>query len=149
VFPAIIISTQQSIPRTSAMAPSPRKCAPPNAFTQTWDETDADFLDPTSLPIARLPRGWERKQETKVTEKGKQKKVWRRYTTRSREAEGAPEDVEEEMHDSRARAVKKLQRMSPGAMEKSASMRHGTQRAFKATRWDRRRSVLPSKRPVL
>jgi len=130
------------------MAPSPRKTAPPNAFAQTWDETDAAFLDPTSLPIARLPRGWERKQETKINAEGKQKKLWRRYTTRPREVEATPEDDEDEVQDSRTRAVKKLQRMSPGAMEKSASMRHGTQRTFKATRWDRRRSVLPSRRPV-
>ncbi|KAF2690149.1 hypothetical protein K458DRAFT_399526 [Lentithecium fluviatile CBS 122367] len=127
------------------MAPSPRKPTP-SPFKQTWDETDAAFLDPTSLPIARLPRGWERKQETKVTTKGKQKKVWRRYTTRSRASDASPEDDDEEEHDSRARAVKKLQRMSPEAMEKSASMRHGRQRAFKATRWDRRKSVLPRKR---
>jgi hypothetical protein len=132
-----------------AMAPSPRKTAPSNAFTQTWDETDAAFLDPTSLPIARMPRGWERKQDTKVTAQGKQKRVWRRYTTRSRGVETPEEDEDEEQHDSRARAVKKLQRMSPGAMEQSASTRQGTQRAFKATRWDRRRSVLPSRQHAL
>lgn len=129
------------------MASPSRESAPRAGFTQTWNDTDAAFLDPTSLPIARLPRGWERKQETKTTSKGKQKKVWRRYTTRSQAMDGVnsadEEDEQEEENDSRARAVKKLQRMSPGAIEKSTRTRRGAKRAFKATRWDRRKSVLP------
>jgi hypothetical protein len=124
------------------MSPSTRTTAP--AFAQTWSETDAAFLDPTSLPISKLPRPWDRKQETKLTVNGKQKKIWRRYTTRSGTSQVAPEEEEEEdVRDSRSRAVKKLQRMSPEAMEKSAKQ-HGNKNVFKATRWDRRKSVLPS-----
>jgi muconolactone delta-isomerase len=126
------------------MASSPPKSALSNAFKQTWDKVDAAFLDPTSLPIARQPRAWERKQETTLTTQGKQKKVWRRYTTRMR-ADATPEDDEEEVHDSRSRAVKKQQRMSPRAMNNLTSLRGGNTRAFKATRWDRRKSVLPSR----
>jgi hypothetical protein len=126
------------------MAPSPRKSTR-STFNSIWHETDATFLDPTSLPLSKAPRAWERKTQVTVSRDGKQKKVFRRYTTRSRaaDAQNVEEDDEEE-HDSRSRAVKKLQRMSPDAMEKNATMTKGKRRAFKATRWDRRKSVLPS-----
>lgn len=124
------------------MVPSPRKRASRQAFDQTWDVTDAAFFDPDTLPVARIPRGWERRQETKRTEEGKEKKIWRRFNLRSR-ASDANEVEPEEEHDARSRPVKKLQQMSPKAMEKSDSRRHGRQRAFQATRWDRRKSVLP------
>ncbi|KAF1952485.1 hypothetical protein CC80DRAFT_596576 [Byssothecium circinans] len=122
------------------MAPSPR--AP--AFDQTWTETDTAFLDPASLPIAKVPRAWDRKHEKKLSASGKEKSVWRRYSTRSRPADVAPE--EEEEHDARARPVKKMQRMSPAAMEKSSKLRLGKKTTYKTTRWDRRKSVLPRKR---
>lgn len=124
------------------MAPSPRKTTAP-AFKHTWDATDSSFLDPTALSIAKAPRAWDRKQETK-TVGGKQKKVWRRYTTRSRTANVAPEEDDHEDHDARSRPVKKLQRMSPQAIEKSTKLQWPRAHAFKATRWDRRKSVLPS-----
>ena len=68
---------------------------------------------------------------------------------RSRGANTPDDDNEEEEHDSRSRAVKKLQRLSPKAMEKTTSRPDGKKRAFKATRWDRRKSVLPSKKPFV
>lgn len=123
---------------------SPRKRAP--AFAQTWNEDDAAFLDPSSLPIAKLPRAWDRKPEVKVSENGKQKKVWRTYATKTRSA-GATADADEEEGDSRSRAVKRQQRMSPKAMEKATKSRNGKTRAFKGTRYDRRKSVLPSRKP--
>lgn len=128
------------------MAPSPRKTTAP-AFKHTWDATDSSFLDPTALSIAKAPRAWDRKQETK-TVGGKQKKVWRRYTTRSRTANVAPEEDDHEDHDARSRPVKKLQRMSPQAIEKSTKLQWPRVHAFKATRWDRRKSVLPSMLPL-
>lgn len=124
------------------MAPSPHKTAPRH-FEQTWDGTDAAFLDAAFLPIAKAPRAWDRKPETKTNGDGKQKKIWRRYPTRSRTAATAPND-DDEVHDARIRAVKKLQHMSPKAMEKSVAVPHGKKRAFRATRWDRRKSLLPS-----
>jgi hypothetical protein len=108
------------------MVPSPRKRATRASFNQTWDGTDAATLDPSSLPIARIPRGWERRQETTKTS-------------------DAADEVDEEEHDARSRAVKKQQHMSPKAMEKSAAKSNGKKRTFKATRWDRRKSVLPSR----
>ncbi|KAF1912694.1 hypothetical protein BDU57DRAFT_598120 [Ampelomyces quisqualis] len=126
------------------MAASPRKRATRASFNQTWDDTDAALLDPSSLPVARLPRAWERKQETKRTHQGREKKIWRRFNLRSR-ASDATEEVEEE-HDARSRAVKKQQQMSPNAMEKRLTKNNAKQRAFKATRWDRRKSVLPRKK---
>jgi hypothetical protein len=126
------------------MAPSPRKRVTRASFRQTWDDSDAALLDPSSLPVARIPRGWERKQETKKTEAGREKKIWRRFNLKSRAAD-ASEEEEEEEHDARTRAVKKQQRMSPKAMEKTSSKLNGKKRVFKATRWDRRKSVLPSK----
>jgi hypothetical protein len=126
------------------MVPSPRKRATRASFNQTWDGTDAAVLDPGSLPIARIPRGWERKQETTKTEEGREKKIWRRFNLRSR-ASDAVEELDDEEHDARSRAVKKQQHMSPKAMEMTAARSNGKKRTFKATRWDRRKSVLPSR----
>jgi hypothetical protein len=113
------------------MVPSPRGRAQRASFDQTWDDTDAAFLDPDALPVARIPRAWERKQEVKRTEEGKDKTIWRRFNFRSRAA-----DTTE---------VKRQQHMSPEAMEKTTGKLNGKKRAFKATRWDRRKSALPSK----
>ncbi|KAF2830878.1 hypothetical protein CC86DRAFT_168403 [Ophiobolus disseminans] len=127
------------------MVPSPRKRAPRPTFDQTWNETDTASLDPSSLPITRVPRAWERKQEIKRTEEGREKKIWRRFNLRSR-ATDTTEEQDEEEHDARARPVKKLQHLSPKAMEKTAAKFNGKKRTFKATRWDRRKSVLPRKK---
>ena len=121
-------------------ATTPRKDAP--TFEQKWDQTDAASLDPTSLPIQRLPRAWERKQEVRKVANGKKKEIWRRHGTRSRTSNTTPDEDPES--DGRARPVKRQQRLSPKAAEKSATTRFGKVRAFKATRWDRRKSVLPS-----
>jgi hypothetical protein len=125
------------------MAPSPRKRATAAAFNQTWDDSDAAFLDTGSLPLAKIPRGWERKQEKKKLAEGKERSIWRRFNFLSRNTAPAEEDESEDESDALSRAVKRQQRMSPKAMEKS----NGSKRSFKATRWDRRKSVLPSRRP--
>jgi hypothetical protein len=117
---------------------------PRASFNQTWDDTDAALLDPSALPVARIPRGWERKQETKKSGEDREKKIWRRFNLRSRASDAADEQSDEE-HDARSRAVKKQQHMSPKAMEKTTQRLNGRKRAFKATRWDRRKSVLPSR----
>ncbi|KAI4617138.1 uncharacterized protein J4E87_008378 [Alternaria ethzedia] len=126
---------------------TPRKRAAPTAtFDNTWNETNAAFLDPNALPVSKIPRGWERKQEVKRVGEGKEKKIWRRFNLRSR-ADDTPQEAEdEEERDARSRPVKRRQHMSPKAMEKSTSKLGGKKRAFKATRWDRRKSVLPRKR---
>lgn len=133
-----------------AMAPSPRKRQssprkrlPPTPFSQTWHETDTARLDPNALPVARIPRGWERKREVKQVSEGKAKSIWRRFNLRSSIAAGQEEDeTEEEDHDAQSRAVKRQQRISPKAMEKI----RGNKRAFKGTRWESRKSVLPRTR---
>ncbi|KAJ4339408.1 hypothetical protein N0V95_007786 [Ascochyta clinopodiicola] len=125
--------------------PSPRKRLPPAPFSQTWHETDAAHLDPNALPVARIPRGWERKRQVKQVGDGKEKSIWRRFSLRSSIAEAVDQDETEEdehEHDAQSRAVKRRQRLSPKAMEKM----QGNKRAFKGTRWDRRKSVLPRKR---
>jgi hypothetical protein len=124
---------------------TPRKrAAPTTTFNNTWNETDAAFLDPNALPVTKIPRGWERKKEVKRVGEGKEKKIWRRFNLRSR-ADNAPQEAdEEEEHDARSRPVKRRQHMSPKAMEKSTSRLGVKKRTFKATRWDRRKSVLPS-----
>lgn len=118
---------------------SPRKRLPPAPFNQTWHETDTAHLDPSALPVARVPRGWERKREVKRVAEGKEKSIWRRFNLRSSTANAAEDETEEEDHDARSRAVKRRQRLSPKAMEKM----RGNKRAFQGTRWDRRKSVLP------
>ncbi|PSN73756.1 hypothetical protein BS50DRAFT_607268 [Corynespora cassiicola Philippines] len=129
------------------MAPTPRKSAR-QAFNHTWHETDAALLDLTSLPVCKAPRAWERRPETKKSTNGKQMRVWRRYGLRSGPANTSAVDEDDEEHDSRSRPVKKLQRMSPKAMGVPTPLRHGKARAFKTTRWDRRKSTLPRKKSV-
>ncbi|KAF2465480.1 uncharacterized protein BDR25DRAFT_306619 [Lindgomyces ingoldianus] len=127
------------------MVTSPPQTAVP-AFSQTWHETDTAFLDPTALPVAKIPRAWERKQETKISRDGKHKKVWRRYTLRSQPASTASADEDEVEEGSvHNRAVKKL-RVRLEGIEQVPAKSKGKQRTFKNTRWDRRKSVLPRKR---
>jgi hypothetical protein len=126
----------------AAMAPSPRKRAAAAAFNQTWDDSDAAFLDTGSLPLGKIPRGWERKQDKKKLAEGKERSIWRRFNFLSRNTAPADEDESEEESDTLSRAVKRQQRMSPKAMEKS----NGSKRSFKATRWDRTKGALPSRR---
>lgn len=136
------------------MVPSPRKrAAPTTTFNSTWNATDAAFLDPNALPLAKIPRAWERKQEVKRVGQGKEKRIWRRFNLRSHAhntaqdaaaADNSDDDDDHDEQDARSRAVKRRQHMSPKAMEKTASKLNGKKRAFKATRWDRRKSVLPS-----
>lgn len=136
------------------MVPSPRKrAAPTTTFNSTWNAADAAFLDPNALPLAKIPRAWERKQEVKRVGQGKEKRIWRRFNLRSHAhntpqdaaaADNSDDDDDRDEQDARSRAVKRRQHMSPKAMEKTASKLNGKKRAFKATRWDRRKSVLPS-----
>ncbi|KAL1801578.1 hypothetical protein ACET3X_001920 [Alternaria dauci] len=122
-----------------------QRATPAKTFDNTWNETDAAFLTPSALPVSKIPRGWERRQEVKRVGQGKEKKIWRRFNLRSRADDTPQESEDDEEQDARSRPVKRLQQMSPKAMEKSTSGL-GKKRAFKATRWDRRKSVLPRKR---
>ncbi|USP81373.1 uncharacterized protein yc1106_08647 [Curvularia clavata] len=135
------------------MAPSPRKCSAPTAtttlFNTTWHDADAASFDPSTLPLAKIPRAWERKQEVKKIGQGKEKKIWRRFGLRSRADDTADDEVDEEEQDARSRPFKRRQQMSPKAMEKTTTRPDSKKRAFKATRWDRRKSVLPRKRTAL
>src|SRR4051812_2148698 len=125
------------------MAPSPRKPTP-STFDRTWHETDTAFLHPTSLPISKVPRAWERKQETSSTRDGKQRKIWRRYTLRSQlEQTVSMDEAEIKEENSQARAIKKL-RVRPDQFTEITTISDNKGRAFKATRWDRRKSALPS-----
>jgi hypothetical protein len=146
------ILNQQLFSVSGAMVPSPRKrlASPrkrlppsptptptPTPFTQTWHETDTAHLDPSALPVARIPRGWERKREVKQVSDGKAKSIWRRVSLRSSNVQ--EDEMEEEDHEAQSRAVKRRQRMSPKAMEKM----RGKKRGFQGTQWDRSKSVLP------
>ncbi|KAH6633602.1 hypothetical protein C7974DRAFT_175130 [Boeremia exigua] len=123
---------------------SPRKRLPPTPFNQTWHEADAAHLDPSALPVARIPRGWERKREVKQGSEGKAKSIWRRIDLRSSIAGAQQDETEEEERDALSRAVKRRQKMSPKAMEKM----QGNKRAFQGTRWETRKNVLPRKRSL-
>jgi hypothetical protein len=138
----IVFATMAPSPRKRLL--SPRKRLPPTPFNQTWHETDTAHLDPNALPVARIPRGWERKREIKQIGEGKEKSIWRRFNLRSSLTNATEEESDEEQDDARSRAVKRRQRMSPKAMEKM----QGNKRAFKGTRWDRRKSVLPRTPPT-
>lgn len=130
------------------MAPSPRKAAP--AFDSTWHETDVTFLNPTSLPLPKIPRAWERMPKLPFARDGKYKKVWRRYELRSQpmgqQSKLSSSEEEQEGSKSPARAVKKL-RLKRGELGESAPIWETKKPAFTATRWEWRKSVLPRKKP--
>ncbi|OSS50797.1 hypothetical protein B5807_04701 [Epicoccum nigrum] len=128
------------VPSPRKRLASPRKRLPPTPFTQTWHETDTAHLDPSALPVARIPRGWERKREVKQVSDGKAKSIWRRIGLRTSTVQD--DGTEEEDHEAQSRAVKRRQRMSPKAMEKM----RGKKRGFQGTQWDRSKSALPRKR---
>lgn len=119
------------------MAPSPRKRAP--ALSASWTSTDATPFDPSSLPVSRHPRAWERRPQV-ILRDGKEKKVWRTYATRS-STSNIPTKEEE---DERIRAVKRQQKIRPADMEGMAGTPRSKKRAFKGTRFESRKSVLPS-----
>lgn len=130
------------------MTPSPRKAAP--AFDSTWHETDVIFLNPTSLPLPKIPRAWERMPKLPFARDGKYKKVWRRYELRSQpigqQSKPSPSEEEQEGSKSPARVVKKL-RLKRGESGESAPIWEAKKPAFTATRWEWRKSVLPRKKP--
>ena len=78
---------------------------------------------------------------------GKYKKVWRRYELRSQlmgqQSKPSPSEEEQEGSKSPARAVKKL-RLKRGESGESAPIWEAEKPAFAATRWEWRKSVLPS-----
>ncbi|KAF2267544.1 hypothetical protein CC78DRAFT_566032 [Lojkania enalia] len=131
------------------MASSPRKTAP-STFNQTWHETDTAVLDPTSLPLPKAPRAWDRKVEKTLSRDGREKKVWRRYALRSQPANTTSAENEDDPQegDSRNRAVKKLRVRSDETVEAAPTVKD-KQRAFRGTRWDRRKSMLPRKKTML
>jgi len=137
------------------MVPSPRSTrhpSPPSAaFTQTWDPRDAVAFDPRALPVSKIPRGWERRPHVTKAAQGKEKTIWRRHSLRPHAHLPPPmhnDEPEPGEQNTPARAVKRRQQLSPCAMDKTVAVRNGTQRAFKATRWDHRKSVLPSAFPA-
>ncbi|OCK80371.1 hypothetical protein K432DRAFT_425789 [Lepidopterella palustris CBS 459.81] len=132
------------------MAPSPHKPAP--TFIQTWDETDAAFLKPANLPLQKIPRAWDRKPQAPFVRDGRIKKVWRRHELRSQpmgKQAQATSSGEEGREGSRSptRAVKKM-RLKHGEFYETTPILGNQKPAFTATRWDRRKSVLPRKIPV-
>lgn len=130
------------------MTPPPQKAAP--AFDSTWHETDVIFLNPTSLPLPKIPRAWERMPKLPFARDGKYKKVWRRYELRSQpigqQSKPSPSEEEQEGSKSPARAVKKL-RLKRGESGESTPIWEAKKPAFTATRWEWRKSVLPRKKP--
>ncbi|KAF2200425.1 hypothetical protein GQ43DRAFT_464008 [Delitschia confertaspora ATCC 74209] len=125
------------------MASSPRKRVR-STFDQTWQETDAAFLDPSSLPIPKLPRAWERKPETTTTRDGKQRKIYRRIGTRSQSDNTNNSSMEEVEDVGSGRAVKKLRVRSNDTSDEVPSVK-AKARSSRATRYDRRQSALPRK----
>ncbi|KAF2749298.1 hypothetical protein M011DRAFT_484742 [Sporormia fimetaria CBS 119925] len=110
----------------------------------SWTDTDASTFSPSALPVAKRPRPWDRKPVV-VRKDGAEKKVWRRYATRSSTSGTvAPEDVEE--LDERARATKRLQRVKPTELEFMAPRPHARVKMWKGMRYDRRVSGVMRKR---
>ncbi|KAF2812636.1 uncharacterized protein BDZ99DRAFT_497008 [Mytilinidion resinicola] len=131
------------------MAPSPRKTA--STFDQTWHETDVNFLNPASLPLQKIPRAWERAPKSPYARDRGYKKVWHKHGLRSHSTGEQTSttnagDEEQDMSRSPTRAVKKLRLKNEDALGNNVTI-ETKKPAFSATRWDRRKSGLPRKKP--
>jgi hypothetical protein len=136
---------QQLSPQTHASRPI---LDPANTFTASWSPSKATALDPTSLPIAKTHRAWERAAQSPQAENSRVKKVWKRYEFRSGQDETVAELVpevlqeEEEEQDSPVRIVKKLRVKSPHKRSEFDQEDKQDERNHAATRWDKRRGGL-------
>ena len=128
------------------------------ALLDTWDsDSAATSLDPSGLPVAKVHKAWERHPQSPFARDGRYRKVWKRYETRSssqkQEATDADESAEEEYGQDYAqqakspgRVVKRLRVKRPSGQHAENADSEDEQGAVaaKPTRWDRRKSGLPS-----
>ncbi|KAF2493249.1 hypothetical protein BU16DRAFT_528568 [Lophium mytilinum] len=131
------------------MAPSPRK--PASTFDPTWHEPDVNFLNPASLPLQKIPRAWERAPKSPYARDRGYKKVWHKHGLRSHSAgeqtsATSAGEEEQDMSRSPTRAVKKLRLKNEDALGNNVTV-ETKKPTFSATRWDRRKSGLPRKKP--
>ncbi|KAK3078617.1 hypothetical protein LTS18_007047, partial [Coniosporium uncinatum] len=122
-------------------------------FAATWSPSKKPVLDPESLPIGKLHKGWERQAQEPNNKDARYKKVWKRYDVKSGQENECTEADDSENRDVQIRrktsgtpkrAVKKLRVDAPVS---AFALRDNTRSKSKATKWDRRKSALPRKAP--
>jgi len=120
-------------------------------FAPTWSPSKKPVLDPESLPIGKLHKGWERQAQEPNNKDARYKKVWKRYDIKSGQENECTEADDSENRDVQIRrktsgtpkrAVKKLRVDAPVS---AFALSDNTRAKSRATKWDRRKSMLPRK----
>ncbi|KAK8253207.1 hypothetical protein HDK77DRAFT_489874 [Phyllosticta capitalensis] len=116
----------------------------PSTFDASWDAADASVFDPTSLPLAKAPRAWERQPHSPFARNGKYRKVWKRNetrTTRSKTKAGDGKEVVKKGEQSGTHTPRKVvKKRALDALPADTTATPGRVRpkskAFAATRYD-------------
>lgn len=116
-----------------------------SSFTASWTPSKATALDADKVPIAKVPRAWERKPSESKGDNGKTKTVWKRYGLRSqpsaREENAIEAQIFEEiLEKSPGKAIKKKRVAGPVKNDDSEIMETRSRRKSSATRYERRKS---------
>jgi hypothetical protein len=132
----------------SNQSPNP----PPSTWTQdasSWTPSKTTSLLPTSLPVSKPHRAWERVPKAPVAQHSRVKQVWRReYGLRSQpnteeKAGKEEEDVSRNAEKrSPTRVVKKKRTRSPTKNSVEIEGDDGSKPNHAPTRWENRRTSL-------
>jgi hypothetical protein len=116
-----------------------------NTFTASWTPSKATALDANNVPIAKVPRAWERKPSQSKGDNGKTKIVWKRYGLRSQPNVNEEGAIEAQMNERTAekspgKVVKKKRVASPVKDDNGEILSTRSRRKSSATRYERRKS---------
>lgn len=136
-------SPQHSATRSRNSAPESRT---DNASASTWTPSKVTALLPTSLPLAKPHKGWDRVAKAPVAQNSRVKQVWRReFGLRSQPSTEEQVQGEELMnntrHTSPTRVVKRKRIRSP-VKESVGAVGTDDEPNHAPTRWENRRTSL-------
>jgi hypothetical protein len=131
----------------------------PSTWTKdasSWTPSKATSLLPTSIPLSKPHRGWDRVPKAPVAQHSRVKQVWRReYGLRSQpntEEKGGQEQEEAPSNASKrspTRIVKKKRTRSPTKNSGETEGNDEGEPNHAPTRWERRRSSFRREWPVI
>lgn len=124
----------------TSSTPPPQKEQPtrPASFDATWQQADASFLKPSSIPLPKAHRGWERQPHSPFVRSGKYRKVWKRYDLRSEPTTKTPDATTEKkgIMSSPRKVVKKRALDAPVDPNATPGRKGPKSKAFAPTRWE-------------
>ena len=118
----------------------------PQPSTFTWTPSKATAFDADNLPLAKVPRGWERKALQSKGDNGKTKTVWKRYGLRKQPGTASTHAGEKAALEgletmSPVKIVKKARVVSPVKSDSHQTTTMRTRQKSTATRYERRKST--------